>query len=53
MAVKTDVLILGSGVAGLTTAIKLAEAEPTLKITILTKTTEAETNTAYAQGSIK
>lgn len=52
MAVKTDVLILGSGVAGLTTAIKLAEAEPTLKITILTKTTEAETNTAYAQGGI-
>lgn len=52
MAVKTDVLILGSGVAGLSTAIKLAEGDPSLQITILTKTVEAETNTAYAQGGI-
>ena len=49
---QTDVLILGAGVAGLTTAIKLAKARPDLKITILTKTNENESNTAWAQGGV-
>ncbi|MFK7049983.1 L-aspartate oxidase [Flavobacterium columnare] len=49
---KTDFLILGSGVAGLTTAIKLAKAFPNKKITIVTKNTKEESNTKYAQGGI-
>jgi len=49
---KTDVLILGGGIAGLTTAIKLAKARPDLKIMVLTKTNENESNTALAQGGV-
>ena len=49
---KTDVLILGSGIAGLTCAIKIAEARPDLKITVLTKAVANESNTRYAQGGV-
>jgi L-aspartate oxidase len=49
---KTDVLILGSGIAGLTCAIKIAEARPDLKITVLTKAVADESNTRYAQGGV-
>ena len=50
--IKTDILIIGSGVAGLTTALKLAAKRPDLKITVLTKTKKQESNTSYAQGGI-
>lgn len=49
---QSDVLVIGSGVTGLTFAIRLAELQPEISITILTKTTKAECNTAYAQGGI-
>ncbi len=49
---QTDVLIIGSGIAGLTLAIKLAEQRSDLNITILTKTEKGETNTRYAQGGV-
>ena len=49
---KSDVLIIGSGVAGLSTAIYTAIKRPDLKITVLTKTNERKTNTSYAQGGI-
>jgi L-aspartate oxidase len=50
--IQTDVLILGAGVAGLTAAIKLARTRPDLHITVLTKTNENESNTAWAQGGV-
>jgi len=49
---QTDFLVIGSGIAGLTYALKVAEACPDKKVTILTKTQSDETNTKYAQGGI-
>ncbi len=49
---ETDFLIIGSGIAGLTYAIKVAEECPKRKVTIITKTSSEETNTKYAQGGI-
>jgi L-aspartate oxidase len=50
--IKTDVLIIGAGVGGLSTAIRIAMARPELDITVLTKTEEGESNTRYAQGGV-
>lgn len=49
---KTDILIIGSGIAGLTFAVKTAQLFPGKSITILTKANTDETNTKYAQGGI-
>jgi len=49
---RTDVLIIGAGVAGLTTAIKIAQLRPNLAITVITKAKLGESNTRYAQGGI-
>jgi L-aspartate oxidase len=49
---KTDFLVIGSGIAGLTFALKVAQECPDKKVTILTKTQSDETNTKYAQGGI-
>ncbi len=49
---KTDFLVIGSGIAGLTFALKVAYQCPDKKVTILTKTQSDETNTKYAQGGI-
>ncbi len=49
MCVRTDFLIIGSGLAGLSYALKVAELG---KVCILTKATIDETNTSYAQGGI-
>ena len=49
---KIDTLILGSGVAGLTIAIKTAKALPNKKIFVITKSEPVESNTKYAQGGI-
>lgn len=49
----TDVLVIGSGLAGLTYAIKMAEQYPDFNVTILTKASrDNESNTKYAQGGI-
>lgn len=50
--VETDILVLGSGIAGLTFAIKAARQFPDKKILVITKTTEGESNTRYAQGGV-
>jgi L-aspartate oxidase len=49
---QTDFLVIGSGIAGLTFALKTAQAFPNKKITIITKANADETNTKYAQGGI-
>ena len=49
---QTDFLVIGSGIAGLSYAIKVAQACPQKKITVLTKTQSDETNTKYAQGGV-
>jgi len=49
---QTDFLVIGSGIAGLTFAVKAARRFPDKTITILTKVNTDETNTKYAQGGI-
>ncbi|WP_339887837.1 L-aspartate oxidase [uncultured Flavobacterium sp.] len=49
---QTDYLIFGSGVAGLTFAIKIAMHFPDKNVTIITKSNADESNTKYAQGGI-
>ena len=49
---ETDFLVIGSGIAGLTYALKVAQDCPDKIITVLTKTVSDETNTKYAQGGV-
>lgn len=49
---QTDFLVIGSGIAGLTYAVKVAESFPGKEVLVLTKTVSDETNTKYAQGGI-
>src|SRR5438270_6539598 len=46
---RTRVLVIGSGVAGLTYALKVADRFP---VTLVTKKEHTESNTNYAQGGI-
>lgn len=48
----TDYLIIGSGIAGLTYALKVSEDLPDASITIITKSDANEGSTKYAQGGI-
>jgi L-aspartate oxidase len=49
---QTDFLVIGSGIAGLTYALKVAQAKPDKKVVVITKAQSDETNTKYAQGGI-
>ena len=49
MREKTEILVLGSGVAGLTFALRAADRA---EVTIVTKRAREEANTAWAQGGI-
>jgi L-aspartate oxidase len=49
---QTDFLVIGSGIAGLVYALKVAQHYPDKKVTIITKAATDETNTKYAQGGV-
>lgn len=49
---QTDFLVIGSGIAGLTYALKVAHDCPDKQVTVVTKASPDETNTKYAQGGI-
>ncbi|MBK6351966.1 MAG: L-aspartate oxidase [Saprospiraceae bacterium] len=49
---KSDVLIIGTGIAGLSTAIQIARKRPDISISLVSKTNKEECNTRYAQGGI-
>ncbi len=48
----SNYIVVGSGLAGLTFAIKMAEKFPERTVTIVTKSEASESNTRYAQGGI-
>lgn len=50
--IKSDFLVIGSGIAGLTYAIKVAKQNPDKTVSIITKSKIDECNTKYAQGGI-
>ena len=50
--IQTDFLVIGSGVAGLSYAVKTAERNLKKSITIITKGDADESNTKYAQGGV-
>ena len=49
---QTDFLVIGSGIAGLTYALKTAQTFTNKQVVVITKTQADETNTKYAQGGI-
>src|SRR6476659_1167283 len=49
---ETDFLVIGSGIAGLTYALKIAGHFPDKKVVVITKTHSDETNTKYAQCGV-
>src|SRR5215475_1775874 len=49
---RTDFLVVGSGIGGLTYALKVAQYFPDKKVLVMTKASADETNTKYAQGGV-
>lgn len=49
---NADVLIIGSGIAGMSLAIKLTKQFPEKQILVVTKDDEMDSNTRHAQGGI-
>ena len=47
-----DILVIGTGISGLTFAIKVAEKNPRISLTVISKRDIKEGNTRYAQGGI-
>lgn len=49
---EVDFLVIGSGIAGLSYALKIAADHPERQVLVLTKADRDESNTKYAQGGI-
>jgi L-aspartate oxidase len=52
MQIKSDFLVIGGGIAGLSYAIKVAQNLPEAKVTVISKESFSNSNTQYAQGGI-
>ena len=50
--IKTDFLVIGSGIAGLSYALRIGQHFKDKKVLIVTKGDQSESNTKYAQGGI-
>lgn len=50
--IEANYLVIGSGIAGLTFSVKIAEKFPDRNVIIVTKANEDESNTKYAQGGV-
>lgn len=50
--IQTDFLVIGSGIAGLSYALKVAETHKEATVILVTKANKEESNTKYAQGGI-
>ena len=50
--VDTDVVVVGSGIAGLTTALRIASSDRQLRVMVVTKDVLAAGSTRWAQGGI-
>lgn len=50
--VDTDVVVVGSGIAGLTTALRIASGDRQLRVMVVTKDVLAAGSTRWAQGGI-
>lgn len=50
--IQTDYLVVGSGIAGLSYALKVAQQNADRKVVVVTKADKSESNTKYAQGGI-
>ncbi|NNN22422.1 MAG: L-aspartate oxidase [Acidimicrobiales bacterium] len=50
--IELDVLVVGSGVAGLSAAVRLATSEPSLNVGVLTKAALDDSTTRWAQGGV-
>jgi len=50
--IKTDFLVIGSGIAGLSYALRVGQYFKDHKVLVITKSDESESNTKYAQGGI-
>lgn len=50
--IKSDFLVIGSGIAGLSYALKTAKSQPKGIITLICKSEPKESNTRYAQGGV-
>jgi L-aspartate oxidase len=50
--IKCDVAVIGSGIGGLSYALAVSEAKPSIAVAIITKKEQRESSTNYAQGGI-
>ena len=49
---RADVVVVGSGIAGLTAALRISERDPALKVLVVTKDVLSAGSTQWAQGGI-